>query len=85
VGSRPPFASSAFVGLIAGYFVGYRSGQVAGELAALKSILLGRQRPLPPPAKRGVFGITNQVSNCRSPKPLRSRLVNRSAHFAGTE
>jgi hypothetical protein len=29
---------SAFVGLIAGYFVGYRSGQVAGELAALKSM-----------------------------------------------
>ncbi len=29
---------SAFLGLIAGYFVGYRSGQVAGELAALKSM-----------------------------------------------
>jgi membrane protein DedA with SNARE-associated domain len=29
---------AAFVGLIAGYFVGYRSGTVAGELAALKSI-----------------------------------------------
>ena len=29
---------SAFFGLIAGYFVGYRSGLVAGELAALKSM-----------------------------------------------
>ncbi len=30
--------SIGLVGLIAGYFLGYRSGAVAGELAALKSM-----------------------------------------------
>lgn len=30
-------SAMVFVGLIAGYFVGYRSGIVAGELEAMKS------------------------------------------------
>ena len=30
-------AAASFLGLLAGYFIGYRSGQVAGELKALKS------------------------------------------------
>ena len=30
--------AAAFVGLVIGYFMGYRSGSVSGELAALKSL-----------------------------------------------
>ena len=30
--------AAAFVGLVIGYFMGYRSGSVSGELTALKSL-----------------------------------------------
>jgi hypothetical protein len=31
-------SAAGFIGLIVGYFIGYRSGQVAGELSAMKSM-----------------------------------------------
>ena len=38
---------AGLAGLIIGYFIGYRSGSVAGELAALKSVRQRRNRHEP--------------------------------------
>lgn len=37
----------AFVGLVVGYFVGYRSGMVLGELKAIKGSRDGRHKHRP--------------------------------------
>jgi hypothetical protein len=40
-------AATAFIGLMVGYFMGYRSGMVLGELKAIKSSRDGRHRHRP--------------------------------------